>query len=316
MFILRRDAQVAVAATAQALGLSSEMIAIFDKNLVMLQAFQTKAVVLNTASDAESKSPIFPADSVAGSQVEGKVLNTDSVAESTTSDCTRSSHSIGDENMANSPDVDHSQRIGAATGLEPPLNKIPGCEPECFFLDSDAENYAMLKDISDKFDSRLAKLEEDCLNNIMDMNEQLANNERCIGEALMDSAKDTLESSREIAREYQSLVVSKLSEMGDSFSKKCSMVTDLAKQMEALLALYAKKLNDYEGDTYYDDGPQDLRHPMTKSQLATSDRPVAALQHSTPSGESGIGKNKSSRIDNNKSSSGIGHERGSMFAKT
>ena len=48
MFILRRDAQVAVAATAQALGLSSEMIAIFDKNLV-------KAVVLNTASDAESK---------------------------------------------------------------------------------------------------------------------------------------------------------------------------------------------------------------------------------------------------------------------
>ena len=53
-------------------------------------------------------------------------------------------------------------------------------------------------------------------------------------------SKDTLNSSREIAREYQFLVVSKLNEIEDFSSKKCSMVTDLAKQVEALLALYTK----------------------------------------------------------------------------
>jgi hypothetical protein len=311
MFILRRDAQVAVAATAQALGLSSEMIAIFDKNLMMLQSFQTQAVDLNNDLVAKSKPPILPADSV---------------AEPTASECTSKSHSIGDENEGISPDIGYAQRIGAVTGHDLPSTQIPECQPECFFLDSDAEDYAKLKDISDKFDIRLAKLEEDRNNDILDMNDKLSSNERWIGVALMVSSKDTLDSSREIAGEYQSLMLSKFSEMEDSLSKKCSMVTDLAKQMEALLELYAEKLNDYEGDTYYENTSHDLQHlgelgsdmkrkkkpQRSSAHLATSACPVA----STLMVENGIGKNKSSSIGNNKSSSGIGHERGSMFAKT
>ena len=124
-------------------------------------------------------------------------------------------------------------------------------------------------------------------------------------------------SSRKIFSEYHSATSAKLSEMEDSLSNKCKLVTELAEQMKTLLAMYAKKMNDYEDDKYYENGSYDLKfvggpgngiHRKTKSHLANSVRPVA----STSPEEGGIGTCKSSRIDNNKSGNGIGRERGSM----